>query len=192
LCNTDNPDLHKQFTIEEVKDGLNQRNLGKSPGLDGIHNELLVNLGESVITWLTLFINTCFHNNRIPKMWRRASVIALLKPGKLDTSPKSYRPISFLCTTFKLTERLILNRINPIVEKFLPHEQAGFRSGRYTVDQVDCLTQNIEQAFGDKNVCGAIFLDLTAAYDTVWEGCQIRFRSGANSGKFNLKRAGPM
>jgi len=100
-------------------------------------------------------------------MWRRAYVIALLKPGKLDTSSKSYCPISFLCTTFKLTERLILNRIYPIVEKFLPHEQAGFRSGRSTVDQVDCLTQNIEQGFDDKNVCGAIFLDLTAAYNTV-------------------------
>jgi len=28
--------------------------------------------------------------------------------------------------------------------------------------------QNIEQAFDDKNVCGAIILDLTAAYDTIW------------------------
>ena len=76
--------------------------------------------------------------------------------------------ISLLCTTFKLTERLILKRINSVVEKFLPREQAGFRSGRSTVDQVASLTQNIEQAFDDKNVCGAIFLDLTAAYDTVW------------------------
>ena len=101
-------------------------------------------------------------------MWRRASVIALLKPGKLETSPNINRPNSRLCTTFKLTERLILNRINPIVEKFLPHEQAGFRGGRSTADQVVCLAQNIEQAFDDTNVCGAIFLDLTAAYDTVW------------------------
>jgi len=147
LCNADNPDLHKQFTIEEVKVGLNQLKLGKSPGADGIHNEFLVNLGENVITWLTLFVNTCFHNNGIPKMWCRASVIAQLRPGKLDTSPKSYRPISFFCTTFKLTERLILNRINPIVEKFLPHEQVRFCSGCSMVDQVACLTQNIEQAF---------------------------------------------
>jgi len=133
LCNTDNPDLHKLFTIEEVKVGLNQLKLGKSPGPDCIHNEFLVNLGENAITWLTLFIDTCFHNNHIPKMWHRASVIALLKPGKLDASPKSCRPISLLCTTFKLTEHLILNQINPIVEKFLPHEQVGFRSERFTV-----------------------------------------------------------
>ena len=163
LCNTDNPDLCKQFTVEKVKVGLNQLKLGKSSGPDGIYNEFLVNLGENVITWLILFINTCFYNNCIPKMWSRTSVIALLKQGKLDSSSKSYRPISLLCTTFKLTERLILNRINPIVEKFLHHKQAGFCSGRSTVDQVACLTQNIKQAFNDKNVCGAIFLNLMAA-----------------------------
>jgi len=109
-------------------------------------------------------------------MWRRASVIALLKPGKLDTSPNSYRPISLLCTTFKLTEHLILNRINLIVEKFLPREQEGLHSGCSTEDQVACLTQNIEQAFEDKNVCRALFLDLTAAYDTVCHlGLQLNF-----------------
>jgi len=36
------------------------------------------------------------------------------------------------------------------------------------VDQTVCLAQNIEQASDDKNVCGAIFLELTAAYHTVW------------------------
>jgi len=165
LCNTDNPDLQKQFTIEEVKVGLNQLKLGKSPAPDGIHNEFSVNLRENVITWLTLFINTCFHNNRIPKMWRRVSVIALLKPGKLDTSPKSCHPPLYHIQTYRT---LNPKPNKPIVEKFLPHEQAGFRSGRSTVDQLACLTQNIEQAFDDKNVFGAIFLDLTAAYDTVW------------------------
>ena len=36
------------------------------------------------------------------------------------------------------------------------------------MDQTVCLAQNIEQASDDKNVCGAIFLELTAAYHTVW------------------------
>jgi len=33
----------------------------------------------------------------------------------------------------------------------------------------------MKQAFEDKNFCGAIFLDLTAAYDTVWHlGLQLK------------------
>ena len=50
----------------------------------------------------------------------------------------------------------------------LPKEQAGFRHGKSTIDQVVLLTQNIENSFVAKKKAGAVFVDLTAAYDTVW------------------------
>ena len=46
-------------------------------------------------------------------------------------------------------------------------EQAGFRQGRSTCDQVLALTTFIENGFQRKQKTGVIFLDLTAAYDTV-------------------------
>ena len=36
------------------------------------------------------------------------------------------------------------------------------------MDQVVLLTQNIEDSFEAKKKVGAVFVDLTAAYDTVW------------------------
>ena len=36
------------------------------------------------------------------------------------------------------------------------------------MDQVVLLTQNIEDSFEAKKKAGAVFVDLTAAYDTVW------------------------
>jgi len=50
----------------------------------------------------------------------------------------------------------------------LPQEQAVFRQGRSTVDQVTLLTQDIEDSFSAKEKAGAVFVDLTAADDTVW------------------------
>ena len=50
----------------------------------------------------------------------------------------------------------------------LPQEQAGFRHGRSAVDQVTLLTEDIEDNFSAKKKAGAMFVDLTAAYDTVW------------------------
>ena len=47
-------------------------------------------------------------------------------------------------------------------------ESGGFRRGKSTVDQVVLLTQNIEDSFEAKKKAGAVFVDLTAAYDTVW------------------------
>ncbi|KAJ3591985.1 hypothetical protein NHX12_007115 [Muraenolepis orangiensis] len=60
------------------------------------------------------------------------------------------------------------HRIEPVVDPQLPREQAGFRRGRSTVDQVTLLTQDIDDSFQAKEKVGVVLLDLTAAYDTVW------------------------
>ena len=51
----------------------------------------------------------------------------------------------------------------------LPHQQAGFRHGRSTTDQIMLLTDGIEAGFEAlKKKKSAMLVDLTAAYDTVW------------------------
>ena len=65
-------------------------------------------------------------------------------------------------------ERLIYKRISPVIDPQLPQEQAGFRPGRSTLDQVAKLTSDIEHSFDGNLKGGAVFVDLTAAYDTVW------------------------
>ena len=118
--------------------------------------------------WLCSFFTSCFRRSKLPKTWRRATVIALPKSNKPALDPKSYRPISLLCVPFKILERLIHSRIDPVVDPQLPREQAGFRRGRSTVDQVTLLTQDIEDIFQNNEKAGVVFLGLTAAYDTVW------------------------
>ena len=67
-----------------------------------------------------------------------------------------------------ILERLIYARVEPLIDPLLPKEQAGFRRGKSTVDQVVLLTQNIEDSFETKKKAGAVFVDLTAAYDSLW------------------------
>ena len=44
-------------------------------------------------------INTCFTEYKIPKVWRQSRIIAILKPGKDASIPKSYSPFQFMCTS---------------------------------------------------------------------------------------------
>ena len=94
--------------------------------------------------------------------------MAIPKPKKSVEDPKSYCPISLLYVPYKILERLIRARVEPIVDPLLPRKQAEFRRGRSTVDQTVLLTQNIEDSFEAKKKAGAVFVDQTAAYDTVW------------------------
>ena len=90
-------------------------------------------------------------------------MVAIPKPGKPGGDPKCYRPISLLFVPYKILERLIYARVVPLIDPLLPKEQAGFRRGKSTVD-----LDNIEDSFEAKKRAGAVFVDLTAAYDTVW------------------------
>ena len=94
--------------------------------------------------------------------------MAILKPNKLADYPKSYRLISLVFVPYKILERLILARIYPVMEPQLPTQQAGFRQGRSTVQQVLKLTSEIEKSFENEYKAGAVMVSLSAAYDTVW------------------------
>ncbi len=56
----------------------------------------------------------------------------------------------------------------PSLGENITDEQAGFRQGRSTGDQVLALTIYIENGFQQNQKTGTVFLDLSAAYDTVW------------------------
>ena len=122
------------------------------------------NFGPVTMEWVLILLNACARTLRLPRLWRQTRVVALLKPGKDPSSPKSFRPISLLCHLYK---RLILNRLSPVIEHVLIPEQAGFRPGKYCTAQVLNLTQHIEDGFETGKITGIVLVDLSAAYDTV-------------------------
>ena len=184
LTSPEHAHLNEDFSTEELTLALSSLKLGKAPGPDGVHNEFLAHLGPQGREWLRSFMTACYSLKWIPRMWRRATVVSILKPGKPESEATSYRPISLLCSSFKLLERVLLNRIDPIVDPLLPPEQSGFRQGRATIDQVTLLSQKIEEGFDQKQLVGAVFLDLTAAYDTVWHrGLRLKLQRYITSEK---------
>ena len=160
--------LSGNFSPREFAAALKHVKPGKALGPDSICPEFIIHAGTALKSWLHGFLSYCLRQLKIPKVWRRALVVAIPKPKKPVEDPKSYRPISLLCVPYKILKRLIYARIEPIVDPLLPGKQAGFRHGKSTVIQVVLLTENIEDSFKAKKKAGAVFVDLTAAYDTVW------------------------
>ena len=62
---------------------------------------------------------------------------------------------------------MILNRLNPLIETIIIDQQAGFRPGKSTTGQLLNLTQHIEDGYERGVVTGTVFVDLSAAYDTI-------------------------
>ena len=156
------------FTSREFAVALQHLKPGKDPGTDSICPKLIIHAGAAIKSSLCGFLSSCLRRLKISKIWRRTLVVAISKPRKPEDDPNSYRPISLLFVPYKILERLVHTRVEPIIDPQLPREQTGFRHGRSTVDQTVLLMQNIEDSFEAKTKAGAVFVNLTAGYDAVW------------------------
>ena len=153
---------------EELAAALRRLKPGKSPGLDSIFPEFILHAGLALKSLFCDFPTSCICQLKIPKIWRRALTVAIPKPENTLGDPKSYHPTSLLCVPFKILERLTYAHVDPVINPLLPRGQAEFEHGRSTVDQATLLTWDIEDSFSTKKKAGAVFVNLTAAYDTVW------------------------
>lgn len=157
-------------TIAEVAEEINFLNSKKAPGFDMITGTILKKLPRKGLVKLTTLINASVRLKHVPNSWKVSEIIMLPKPGKDHRSMESYRPIALLPIMSKLFEKLILKRLNAVIEKYqlVPTHQFGFRSSHSTMDQVHRITDIIETALERKKICSAMFLDISQAFDRVW------------------------
>ena len=150
------------FSEEACRRGIATLKNNKAAGIDYVLVEQLNNVGPKTHKWLLAMLNNCFTQKKTSTLWRKSKIIAILKPEKYSATHKSYRPISFLCNTYKLYKRLILNIIAPTIEEHLIKEQACFRSGKACTSQLDNLTQHIEDSDQVGKITGTAYVNMSA------------------------------
>ena len=64
--------------------------------------------------------------------------------------------------------KVILNRLKPQAKKIIAEEQAGFRAGRSTTEQIINLKILHEKYFQRQQDLYHVFIDLKKAFDRVW------------------------
>src|SRR4029077_4502191 len=79
-----------------------------------------------------------------PELWTKSVVVAIPKKGDLQLR-ENYRTISFIVHASKILLEVIRRRLKPHVETHLSEEQAGFRPGRSTLEQIFVWRQLAER-----------------------------------------------
>ena len=117
-----------------------------------------------------MFFNAIFRTQYFLAAWKHVRVFSILKPGKGQALPSSYRPISLLETIGKLFEKILLSRIlYEVSGGGLPHDRKfWFRPKHITALQLARLVEKVSSNFEEKRLKGAVFLDVAKAFDTVW------------------------
>ncbi|GIY22807.1 uncharacterized protein CDAR_275811 [Caerostris darwini] len=98
--------------MQELTTEINESSLNKSPGPDGVHGQMISNLGLPGRVRFLNIINDSWNSGKLAREWRRATAVPVRKPSKEASSPESYRAITLTCIACKVMEKMILKRLN--------------------------------------------------------------------------------
>ncbi|CAF3297940.1 unnamed protein product, partial [Rotaria sp. Silwood2] len=167
----------KTPTLNEVQCAIKQMKNGKAPGNDGISIDLIKAGGLPLAKWLHEIFVDIWENEIMIEDWTTAILIRLYKNKGDKKICDNYRGISLLVVTSKIFSRIILNRVQDLMDKQLLEEQAGFRSNRSTIDQIFILKMIMEKSRNNNKPLHMCFIDIMKAYDSIdrallWQICR--------------------
>jgi hypothetical protein len=168
---------NKEPTVAEVQQAVTQMRNRKAPGIDEITADLIKAGGTPVVKWLHKIFVNIWKSEEIVEDWSSAILIRLFKNKGDKKSCDNYRGISLLVVASKIFSRVILNRIQTLIDGKLLEQQAGFRTNRSTMDQVFILKMVMEKHREFNKPLHMCFIDIQKAYDSVnrellWKICR--------------------
>ena len=161
-----NPIDEIHFSEQEVYSVLSSLDPSKATGPDGIGPRVLKFCALALCNPLHHLFSLCFTKHYIPKDWCIHNITPIFKAGD-KSSVKNYRPISLLCSSSLVLERLIYNKISDYVFKLISPSQFGFRPNNSTPQQLLLFLSDIFNSFEAKRRIDAVYIDFKKAFDSV-------------------------
>ena len=154
------------FSPEEVARAIKKRKRGKSVGPDGVPTELLQTLirDPNTLQAFVEFFNGILKSGEVPKEWDKS--IATLLPKVIPPQcPKDLRPIALASHVSKAFARLILARIEDVLQ--IRGDKQFASRGRQPAEFLWSAVQVVHLAKEWKKDAYLLKLDIRKAFDTV-------------------------
>eukprot|EP00666_Eupelagonemidae_sp_cell4sb_P017863 gene17863-biopygen8456 len=154
--------------VREVRQAIRELKKKKAAGEDRIVAEMLQLGGTSLHERMSRFVKLVWKHGSVPKAWRDAVVVPLLKGGDLRLCD-NWRGISPLSVPGKILALIIVKRLTPVAESLLGETANGFRPERGCEDVVAFVRDLLEQVNVSKIDASLhmIFADLKKCFDSL-------------------------
>jgi ribonucleases P/MRP protein subunit RPP40 len=160
--------LNIVITADSVEKKLENLNVNKCPGLDGLHPKLLAEIRKEISEPLAKLFRCSLETGVVPMDWKDAGVVPLFKKGK-KTDPQNYRPVSLTCLICKIMESFLKDAILIHLNKFslIKDSQHGFMKGRSCLTNLLDFMEEVTNELDEGKPVDIIFLDFAKAFDKV-------------------------
>ena len=158
--------LDADFEEAEVEKVLLHLPNGKSPGWDGITNEVFKKYASMLKSPFTQMFQQCWDSGFMPESWK----VGLIKLIPKVPSPESFhqwRPISLMGGLYKVFAKILSNRLKKFLPQLIHPSQYGFITGRNILHNVLNVQMATDYARHSHQEMVMVQLDLEKAYDHV-------------------------
>ena len=156
------------FTTESVKALIKRAPKKKSPGPDGITNELIQCLPENYVERIAELFQQFLNTGKVPELWKESYTFLIHKKGP-RTNLSNYRPIALLDTHYKIFITAINEYLQDQIQSnnSLHKSQQGFIRGGQTATHARFVLESILKAKKEDLELWQIYLDYNKAYDSI-------------------------
>lgn len=161
----ENSPMDLEFNMMELKRAIiGTKN--SAPGQDQLSYIMFNNLPEEALKIILELFNKIWRESEVPRMWKRAIILQIQKPGKDPGSPGNYRPIPLKSHLCKWMEKIIVQRVTYFLEQkgIINSHQCGFRKGRSTTDAMIKISNEIEKTISMKKIMMTVYFSIEKAY----------------------------
>ncbi len=156
----------EEITMKELNNAIKKLKTKKSTGPDDIPNETFIKANHKTKDMYLKILNDIHKTEEIPETWKKGNIKRLYKGKGTKGKCSNERGITLASNIGKVYERIINNRIKPLVQ--ITQAQAGGIEGNATVDHLITLKDAISEIHKQKKTAYVIFLDVKKAYDKAW------------------------
>ncbi|GMJ14282.1 hypothetical protein HRI_005097400 [Hibiscus trionum] len=158
--------LDREFSEDEIKHALWAMDGSRAPGPDGFNMNFLKKYWSTIKGDVLKFFNE-FYNGTISDTSFNRSFIVLIPKKSPPSTMEDYRPISLVCSMYKLVAKVLSYRVSGCIHEFISENQFAFCPGKQILDCA-LISNEVFDVMKKGGRPGIVFkADFRKAYDTV-------------------------
>ena len=171
-----NNELTDEIKRAELDSALSTCDPGSSPGPDGIPFDFYKKywdlIGPSMLKLMNEIMTT-----KTTITSHKFGLIKLIPKKRSPCNVNDYRPISLLCTDYRIYAKIIANRLRDSLTNVISNAQTGGVKGRDIADNLAIIRNTIQYANDSQKKAAIISIDFQKAFDMVersflWESME--------------------
>ena len=166
VSEADNSELAAEVTLQELHTATMSLQSGRAPGMDGLPADFYKSFWSIIGPDLLEMTNESLKTGRLPLSCRRAAITLLPKKGDLQEL-KNWRPVSLLCTDYKILSKALALRLREVMASIIHPDQTYCVPGRLISDNVTLIRDILELSSSLGIKIGLISIDQEKAFDRV-------------------------